>query len=189
MKILSKRLAFLGLLALSLSMLLAAGSAQAATKGVTVGNAVTGLGFTDDTSGTGGLGVVAMTAINPGDTVHWHWSTVGTQTHTVTSDAAIGGPFPPPGSGGVACGTGDNFDSFTSGVLLTGPAFDHTFNTPGICSYFCEVHLSLEQGQVFVGVVPTTTTTTTTSTTTTTAKPGKGCGDKNRTHTRSDECK
>jgi hypothetical protein len=49
-----------------------------ATKGVTAGCAGAqcggfGVGFVDDTSGTGGLSVPAITDIAVGDTVHWHF--------------------------------------------------------------------------------------------------------------------
>ena len=54
--------------------------------------------------------------INVGDTVHWTWA--GANPHTVTATDS----------------------SFDSGASKTSGTFDHTFNTAGTFTYFCQVH-------------------------------------------------
>jgi plastocyanin len=54
--------------------------------------------------------------IQPGDTVHWTWTGLG--THSVTADDA----------------------SFDSGFHGSGFTYDQTFNTPGVVGYHCKLH-------------------------------------------------
>src|SRR6266446_1550580 len=79
------------------------------------------IGFVDCTSSTGGILVIAMTTITPGDSVRW---TMRGTPHTVTTEAALtGGPA-------AACGTGDKFDSELANAFTPGFVFTHQFNTP-----------------------------------------------------------
>ena len=150
---------FSGFLMLGLSLVLgfpyiSLGATANVTVGCTTAQCGGGIGFVDDASGTGGFAGRAATSIATTDTVHWHWEAGG--IHTVSSGATAPGP----------CGTGDTFDT---GILpAPGSVFDHTFNTAGTCSYFCNVHSAgLMAGDVNVGgggttqPVPTTTTSST----------------------------
>ena len=61
--------------------------------------------------------------IQPGDTVHWTWSSSG---HSSTS--------------GPPCSANGMWDS---GILNQGQMFSHTFNMAGTYTYECEVHVSV----------------------------------------------
>jgi plastocyanin len=135
-----------------------------ATSTVTVGcpdlvKCPAGIGYVDDTNGSGGRGVPAITNIAAGDTVQWHVEVI---PHSVTSQEVLGA------RARAACGTGDTFDS---GLLLTsGVTFSHVFPNPGRCAYFCTVHgvgPTGMEGEVVVGGVGATTTTSTPGATTT----------------------
>jgi plastocyanin len=65
--------------------------------------------------------------IQVGTTVHWVWQG---GSHSVTSN---GGP-----------------DTYDSGIHSSGFTFDHTFNTAGASTYFCEVHGIMMSGTVNV---------------------------------------
>ncbi len=74
--------------------------------------------------------------INVGDTVHWAWA--GVNPHTVTATDS----------------------SFDSGAPQTSGSFDHTFNTAGTFTYFCQVHgAQVMSGTVIVqqAAAPTST--------------------------------
>ena len=65
--------------------------------------------------------------INVGDTVHWVWQS---GIHSTTA----------------AAGQADSWDS---GVQSPAFTFDHTFNTPGVFNYYCQIHgFDIGGGQV-----------------------------------------
>jgi hypothetical protein len=66
--------------------------------------------------------------IHAGDTVHW--TNVGFDGHTVSAV---------PGQA----------DPFDSGIMFNGDTFQHTFNSPGTYTYYCEVHSFAAGGQAF----------------------------------------
>jgi plastocyanin len=59
----------------------------------------------------------AVVSIQAGQTVEWKWQDAQTP-HNVT------------------------FDTFHSATKTTGTYF-HTFNTPGVYSYFCSIHINM----------------------------------------------
>src|SRR3954451_7965451 len=75
-------------------------------------------------------------AIQPGDTVTW--TNEGNHPHTVTADDG----------------------SFDSGPLQQGESFSHTFQSPGMVSYYCSIHPfmtgSVSVGKGGGGVAPST---------------------------------
>src|SRR5438477_9294542 len=90
--------------------------------------------------------------IQPGDTVHWTWSSSG---HSSTS--------------GPPCSANGMWDS---GILNQGATFDHTFNSAGSFPYHCTPHCSFGMtGTVIVSNPSPTATATATHTPTSTPAP------------------
>ena len=82
--------------------------------------------------------------IQPGDTVHWVWSSVG---HTVNSGSNCV-------SDNLFCSP-NNTNCSVNGSSNTGFAFDRTFPTMGTFPYFCRPHCNFGMtGTVFVGTTP-----------------------------------
>ena len=116
---------------LSLGTLLAvlAGLALAAPSTPHASAATTNVSVADN------LYMPASVTINVGDTARWTWS--GVNSHTVTATDM----------------------SFDSGPPQSSGTFDHTFNTGGTFTYFCQVHGTAMSGTVVVqqAAAPTAT--------------------------------
>jgi len=96
---------------------------NAATIDVAAGSSGSPLGFTP-----------SPVTISAGDTVRW--TSGGSAPHTVRNGNSSGGTCQ---------------DTFDSGNLNNGQTFLHTFNTPGVCNYRCQIHFGLMNGVVDVG--------------------------------------
>ena len=69
------------------------------------------------------------------------WTHNGVLPHTVTSNPGTAGCTPP------------SSENFASATLNTGNTFEHTFDTPGIYPYHCEIHGCTMAGTVMV-IIP-----------------------------------
>lgn len=116
----------LSLLALATLALSSAGDATAAQTQIEAGS-----NYFCDASFTNG---VCDKTINAGDTVLWK---VASGVHTVTECD----------SGFAACPPAGGFDS---GTLSGGSEFSHTFASPGVFYYRCDIHPSQMRGKMTV---------------------------------------
>ncbi len=125
----------LSLLALAAVALSSAGGAAADQTQIEVGSF-----YFCDASFTSG---VCEKTVNAGDTVLWK---VASGTHTVAECD----------SGFTTCPPSGGFDS---GTLSGGSQFPHTFASPGVFYYRCNIHPDQMRGRVTVAAVATPTPT------------------------------
>jgi len=86
----------------------------------------------------------SQVTLQPGDSVHWVWSSIG---HTVNSGSSCT-------SNNLFCSP-NNTGCATNGTSGTGATYDRTFNTAGTFPYFCRPHCAFGMtGTVFVGTAP-----------------------------------
>jgi len=121
---------------------LAGGNALAAERIVHVGQG--GTKFVDAVSAT------KVSTIKAGDTITWVWE--GDMNHSVTAgscpdDNGGGGGYVYAGGSG-SCTASQAWQS--SGLHAAGFTFSHTFNDPGIFTYFCDAHGNSMTGKVVV---------------------------------------